>query len=139
VMLAREIAMDIHPLETILNNHEINPVRWEEIRNNPRFQMLLSQQVQEWNGALNTAERVKIKALSCIEEALPEFFAKMHAQDENLPAKVRALEVFGQLAGMGKGAAPPSGSEKFSVTINLGADQQLKISAPTPPHAVLDQ
>jgi hypothetical protein len=40
---------------------------------------------------------------------------------------------------MGKGAAPPSGSEKFSVTINLGADQQLKISAPTPPHAVLDQ
>jgi hypothetical protein len=140
VMLAREIAMDIHPLETILKNHEITQGRWQEIRNNARFIHLLQSQVEEWNGALNTAERVRIKALSCIEEALPEFFARMHAPDENLPAKVRALEVFGQLAGIGKSAqVSGNGGEKFSVTINLGQDQVLKVSAPATPPAVLDQ
>lgn len=131
VQLSREIAMDIHPLETILANHEIAQTRWEEIRRMPRFEQLLRAQVEEWNSALNTAERVKLKALSCVEEAMPEFFARMHDPKEALPAKVRALEVFGNLAGLGKGVvAGGGGGEKFSVTINLGADQQIKVSAP---------
>jgi len=138
--LAREIAMDIHPLETILRNHEITQARWNEIKDNPRFIYLLQTQMEEWNRAMNTAERVRIKALACIEEAMPEFYARMHDTNENLPAKVKALEVFGQLAGMGKSTvATNGGAEKFSVTINLGADQVLKVSAPAPAPAVLDQ
>lgn len=133
VQLAREIAMDIHPLEQILKNHEIGAARWEEIRTNPRFQALLLRQMEEWNSALNTGERVKLKALSCIEEALPEFYGRMHNPNETLPAKVKALEVFAQIAGIGKNAqgAGPSG-EKFSVVINMGDDKKLTISAPTP-------
>lgn len=134
VQLAREIAMDIHPLEQILKNHEISTQRWDEIRSNARFQGLLLKQIEEWNSALNTAERVKLKALSCIEEALPEFFGRMHDPKETLPAKVKSLEVFAQLAGLAKNGqgAVAGGGEKFSVTINLGADHQLKISAPSP-------
>lgn len=133
VLLAREIAMDIYPLDQILKNHEIPAARWEQIRLNARFQGLLLKQVEEWNSALNTGERVKLKSLACVEEALPEFYARMHDPKENLPAKVKALEVIGGLAGLGKGgqAVQGGGGERFSVTINMGADQQIKIEAPT--------
>lgn len=134
LQLAREIAMDIHPLADILANHEISTVRFEEIKLNARFQALLLSQVEEWNSALNTGERVKLKALSCIEEALPEFYARMHDPNENLPAKVKAFEVMAQVAGLSKNGqvVGVGGGEKFSVTINLGADKQLTISAPSP-------
>lgn len=126
--------MDIHPLDEILNSHEISTDRFEIIKANARFQALLRQQVEEWNSALNTGERVKLKALSAIEEAMPEFYARMHDPKETLPAKVKVLEAFSGLAGLGKNgqAAQGGGGEKFSVTINLGADKQLTISAPAP-------
>lgn len=132
VRLAREIAMDIHPIEVILKNHEVDDKKWQQIQESQRFKGLLGAAVEEWNSSLNTAERVKLKALSCIEEALPEFFGKMHDANENLPAKVKALEVFGNFAGLNAKLAQMSGvgGEKFSVTINLGADNQLKITAP---------
>lgn len=132
VRLTREIAMDIHPIEVILKNHKIDDAQWQIIQQSQRFRGLLATAVEEWSSALNTAERVKIKSLSCIEEALPEFFGKMHDPNENLPAKVKALEVFGNFAGLNAKLAQMGGNggEKFSVTINLGADNQLKITAP---------
>lgn len=131
--LAREVAMDIHPIETILVNHGLTPEKWEHIQKNARFDQLLKAAVEEWNSALNTADRVKIKALACVEEALPEFFSKMHDPNETLPAKVRSLEVFANLAGFTKNAqVVGGGGERFSVTINLGSDQQLKITSPAP-------
>lgn len=133
VVLAREIAMDIQELDVILKNHDVDQARWSQIMANPRFRMLLDQQVKEWNNALNTGERVKLKALAAIEEAMPEFFQRMHDPQENLPAKVKILEAFGNIAGLGKNQqAGPGGGEKFSVTINLGPDQQLKVSAQAP-------
>jgi hypothetical protein len=135
VQLAREIAMDIQPLEAILKSHEINENRWSEISANPRFLGYLQTAMSEWNSALNTGERVKLKALSMVEEALPEMYARMHDPRELLASKVRAMEVIGKIGGVGVtglGNTPGSGSEKFSVTINLGADQQLKISADVP-------
>ena len=140
VVLAREIAMDINELDVILKNHEIDQSRWSQIQTNPRFQMLLSQQVQEWNNALNTQERVKLKALAAIEEAMPEFFQRMHDPHENLPAKVKAFEAFGNIAGLGKNqmGGAPSG-EKFSVVINMGPDRSIKVTADndkSPPQAI---
>lgn len=132
VQLAREIAMDIHPLDHILKTHDVTEIRWAEIQNSPHFVRLLQSAVEEWNSALNTAERVKLKALSCLEESLPEFYARMHDPREALPAKVRAFEVFGNIAGLSKNGQVAGGGERFNVTINLGADKQLKISAPQP-------
>jgi hypothetical protein len=131
--LAREVAMDIHPLETILATHRVTTDKWNEIKENPRFDQFLRAALEEWNSALNTAARVKIKALACVEEAMPEFFGRMHDPNEALPAKVKSLEVFANLAGLSKNnQVVGGGGEKFSVTINLGEDQQLKISAPSP-------
>jgi hypothetical protein len=134
VQLAREIAMDIQPIDVILKTHEISDARWDEIKANYRFQKYLETSLIEWNSALNTGERVRLKALSLVEEALPEMYSRMHDPKEMLPAKVRALEVIGKIGGVGINnlGEKGGGGEKFSVTINLGSDKEITINAPVP-------
>lgn len=125
--------MDIHPIEVILQHHGLDREKWEKIQANARFNSLLTSAIAEWNSAVNTAERVKLKSLACVEESLEEFYGRMHDKTESLPAKVRALEIMGNFAGLGSKftQAQGGGGEKFSVTINLSDTNQLKISAPT--------
>jgi hypothetical protein len=136
VQLAREIAMDIYPLERILVNHKVYAAQWEEIKDNPRFQNYLRTKVEEWSSSMNTAERVKVKSLAFIEEVLPEFFARAHDPNEGLSGKVKMIETIGGFAELGKkGGFATATGEKFSVTINMGSDpgkpEQIIVSAPT--------
>jgi hypothetical protein len=126
--LAREIAWEIYPLEMILNTHKIEPQTWEIIKNLPRFQAYLESELVAWHAATNAHERVKVKTSVMIEEWLPELHARMHDRSEGLNAKIEAGKLLARLAGMGLDKANISGEggEKFSVTINLGADSQLK-------------
>lgn len=126
--LAREVAMDILPLDRILDQHQIDQNEWESITKTPRFQSLLASEKQAWESAVNSDERVRLKSLSMIEEALPEFYARMHDAREPLAAKTEVLKTIARFAGVGSNNfdAAVSG-EKLSVTINLGADHQLKI------------
>jgi hypothetical protein len=126
--LAREIAMDIRPVEEILETHKIDPENWENIQKNPYFQGILSSEVEAWQSANNTSERVKIKSLAFVEEALPEFFARAHDPKEPLPAKTDILKTIAKFAGVGGSDFNAAvGGERLSVTINLGADHQLRI------------
>ena len=126
--LAREIAMDIRPVEEILEIHKINGENWENIQKNPYFQGILSSEVEAWQSANNTSERLKIKSLAMVEEALPEFYARMHDPKEPLPAKTDVLKTIAKFAGVGGSDFNAAvGGEKLSVTINLGSDHQLRI------------
>lgn len=125
--LAREIAMDIRPLDDILSAHGIDHARWENIHSNPRFQTLLRSEVESWESATNTAERVKIKSLAFVEESLPEFFARAHDRREPLNSKVEVLKTVAKFAGVGGSVDGAVAGEKLMVTINLGADHSLKI------------
>lgn len=137
IRLAREIAMDMRPLEEILEIHEITPTNWERLRENTQFQALLRSEIEAWNSATNTSERVKIKALAFVEEALPEFYARAHDPKEPLNAKVEVLKTVAKFAGVGGSQFDASmAGEKFSVTINLGADQQLKIEKTLPTQVI---
>lgn len=121
VKLAREIAMDIYPLETILKQYSISPKRWDELQRNGKFQILLESEGAAWSTALNTHERVKLKAAAMMEEWLPELNNRMHDPDENLPAKIEAGKMLSKIAGMGMpGQADGATPERFTVTINLG-------------------
>lgn len=126
--LAREIAMDIRPVEEILTAHSISGSRWEAINASPHFQALLKSEVENWQSATNTAERVKLKSLAFVEESLPEFYARAHDRREPLSARVEVLKTVAKFAGVGNtmvdGAAV---GEKLMVTINLGSDHSLKI------------
>jgi hypothetical protein len=126
--LAREIAMDIRPLDDVLKTHGVDHYRWESISNSPRFQSLLRSEVESWESATNTAERVKIKALAFVEESLPEFFARAHDRREPLNSKVEVLKTIAKFAGVGGSNAEGIGTgERLMVTINLGADHSLTI------------
>lgn len=121
VKLAREIAMDIHPLDTILKQYSISRDTWEILKENGKFKLLLESECEAWNTATNTSERVKLKAAAMLEEWLPELNNRLHDKDEALPAKIEGAKMLTRVAGMGlpgqvEGASP----EKFTVTINLG-------------------
>lgn len=119
--------MDIRPLDDILATHGIESSEWDEISKKPAFQGLLQSEIEAWQSATNTSERVKIKTLSMVEEALPEFYARMHDQKEPLSAKVEVLKTISKFAGIGGTVEGANLGEKLTVTINLGSDHSLKI------------
>lgn len=125
--LAREIAMDLRPLPDILTMHGVSEADWEAIKQSPVFQKLLQSEVEAWEAATNTAERVKLKSLAFVEEALPEFFGRAHDPKEPLNAKVEVLKTVSKFAGVGGSVDGANIGEKLTVTINLGSDQTLKI------------
>lgn len=134
--LAREIAMDIQSLEDILKHHEVTDGQWGEIQQNPRFKEYLRGAVEEWQSATNTAERVKLKSMAFVEEALPEFFARAHDPKEPLAAKTEVLKTIAKFAGVGGSVEGALAGEKMIVTINLGADQQLRIERDVTPQVI---
>lgn len=134
VQLAREIAMNIQSIETILETHQIDDETWNKIKITPRFTSLLESETAAWNSAVNTHERVKLKSAALVEDWLPEAYARMSDPTENLNAKTELGKLVARLAGMGLSNAniTDASGERFSVTINLGGDNNLKIEKEMP-------
>jgi len=138
VKLAREIAIDHHELGDILTRYGVTELEWERIRTDPRFQSLLKTEIEAWQSAVNTHERTKLKAAAMIEEWMPEAMGRLHDKGENLSAKVELGKLIARIAGMGLNNAEINGGvgEKFSVTINLGSDNQLKFEKEVTPKVI---
>lgn len=137
VKLAREIAMDILPIEKILENHSITPETFERIKRNSYFQELLRSEIEAWQSATNTSERVRLKSLAFVEESLTEFYARAHDRSESLSAKTEVLKTVAKFAGIGVGSVDSNiVGEKFTVTINMGADQTLRIEKDANPKVI---
>jgi hypothetical protein len=130
LVIAREVAMDIFDIDQILVFTNTSPEEYAQLKELPRFQTYLRSEMEAWNSALNTHERVKIKAASQIEFALPELNNRLHDASEPLMPKVKLAELISKLAGMGAQNASINGDsgDKFTVTINLGEDRKLEIS-----------
>lgn len=132
VKLAREIAMDIQPIENILKQYSLSPDAWASLQLNGRFRSLLASEVEQWNTALNTHERVKMKAAAMLEEWLPELNNRMHDSNEALPAKIEGGKMLTRIAGMERSSEVGGGGERFTVTINLGEDSKLTFEKQLP-------
>jgi hypothetical protein len=135
--LAREVAIDLHDIETILKRYQISPETWEDIKQNRYFNDLVKSEVEAWQSALNTSERTKLKSQAMIEEWLPEAYARLHSASENLSAKVELAKLIARIAGMGIATVGTDGSvgERFTVTINLGGDK-LTYDKSLPPKVI---
>lgn len=126
--MAREIAMDILPIETIIANYGMTAHRFAVVRELPRFQQYVEHEILVWGTSLNASQRVKVKSISLIEEWLVHLNSEMHAATSTLASKVEAGKLVARLAGLGLNVAEAAGqSEQFSVTINMGDDRQVKI------------
>lgn len=137
VRLAREIAIDHFELETILKHYQIPTERWEIIKNNARFQSLLESQIADWQSATNTQERSKLKAAALLEEWFPTANMELHDRNASLSGRVELAKLLARIAGMGenRGGEVLAG-EKFSITINLGADAKLKFDKQVTPKVI---
>lgn len=133
VRLAREIAMDIHPIETILKQYSISDEAWSQLQRSTRFTTLLSTEVEAWQTALNTHERVKMKSAAMLEEWLPELYRRMHNDDEAMPAVIEAGKMLSRIAGLGlSNELTAAIGERFSITINMGPAIETYIKDVTP-------
>jgi hypothetical protein len=128
--LAREIAMDVMPLEKILELHQVSEKQFRAISKLASFKTYLEEQLRVWHGTLNTQERVRVKFLAAVEMAMPEMFARMHDENAPLTAKSDLFKAFQKGAGIGErelkeGAA----GEKVQITINLGDVKPVSVEA----------
>ncbi len=134
IQLAREIAMDHFALNEVLERYNISHGAWAFIKNNRRFIGLLEQEKTAWQSAINTHERTRFKAAAIMELFLPEASKRLHDHKEALSGKVKLAELISKLAGMGERTPEQLGDgQRFSVTINLGADHQIAIDKTVKP------
>jgi len=99
VRLAREIAMDIQPLNKILEQYAISNETWSELQRNSRFRMILACEAEAWSTAMNVHERVKVKSAAMLEEFLPELYARMNDREQAFPGGNRGRENAGEDGG----------------------------------------
>lgn len=118
--------MGIHDLDAILERAGVAADQWARVAKNKRFQGILRNEIEAWNGALNTHERVKIKSAVILEDWLPELHARLHDKDESLNSKIEGGKLAASLAGLGRQAQVGGAAENLVVTINLGADHNIK-------------
>lgn len=131
--LAREIAMDIFEMKDILLVHKLDDEQWEEISRNVKFQQMVTQMAAEWNSALNTRERIRIKAATGLESVLENYIREI--RDEKIPLGQR-VEAGKFLARIGEidtsqiiGGAGGGG---FSITMNIGSSHKTIDAVPNP-------
>ena len=121
VRLAREIAMDILPLDKILEQYSISDETWSQLQRNTKFNRLLASEVEMWTSADNTHERVKVKSAAILEEWLPQLYVRMSDDTEALPAVINAGQMLAKIAGLGNPeVVGAGGGERFVINISMG-------------------
>lgn len=122
--LAREMAMSIRPAAAVLNDYGLDETTFYEITKNPFYRRAKEQFSLEWHSALSVNERVKLISASLLEQALPKLSARM-VGNEPLAAAADVAKLFARNAGLGDVKAESKSSERFQITINLGADTEV--------------
>lgn len=132
--LAREIAMDIFPVDQVIALHQLEADEWQRIQQHPRFISMLNSMQAEWNSAANTRERVKIKSATGLESMLEVYIRDINDANIPLAQRVEAGKFLARLGELDAQRAP--GLEGGGVTINIitGKDHQpVTIEAKTIP------
>lgn len=128
--LAREIAMDIFPIGSILKLHQLGDEEWARIQEHPKFQSILTEMVQEWNSAASTLDRVRVKSATGLETVLHEFIYAIGDKDIPLNQRVEAgkfLAKLGELDGAKIGGGGAMGGQ-FAININIGGQPAHQVT-----------
>jgi hypothetical protein len=120
--LAREIAMEILPVDDILELHKLDDEQWKAIQANPQFQNTLTDMVREWNASGNTPARVRTKAATGIEAVLEVILTDVCDRTIPLNQRIEAMKLLAKLGEL-DGARDPIGGAGIAggtgVTINI--------------------
>lgn len=129
--IARELAYDILPLQTILDNHKVSPDEWEKLSKHHTFQRYLREFVEQWSTAENSAARTKLKIVSGIEESLPDMFSLLYDDNFSANARIELFKTLLQAGGLrGTERTEAAGmKDKISITINMGDGRDVTVEA----------
>ena len=118
--------MDIRELDEVLAAFQMTPAQFEAIRTDKRFDRMLQACITEWSSAVNSEQRIKMKAAVALEEAILPLFTAVTDTDQPLNHRVEGIKTLAKLSGMDDKAAGPSNAG-FSITINMGAGIAPKV------------
>jgi hypothetical protein len=121
--LAHELARDIHPLETVLQQFKIDPDYFgQHIIDHPLFKQKFMEATALWQGSNKAKERASTKAALLFEEWLPEADRLFHDTQQPMSAKIEAMKLLAKIGQLdqsdSKGVAA---GERVVVNINLSA------------------
>lgn len=121
--LAREVARDLVPLDTILERFKLSEDDYQRIIKHPLFAQRLQEEVDIWAASTPMAivERIGAKAATMIEESLVEVYSLIHDKSQPMSAKIEALKWASRISGIGEresAVAQPLGERvKFNIYI----------------------
>jgi hypothetical protein len=119
--LAAGLAKDMEDTDKLLERLGFTREDYNELAETRAFKTVLNQALSEWEGASNTHKRIRLKAATNIEQALPHFFHAMTDDKEPLSSRVKAFEVVARVGNLGNpDVIPPGGGQFFKLEINLG-------------------
>lgn len=118
--LARNIAMDMHPLEDILTYLGISVRQFDQWREHPRFLMYLRTEREAWESATNTHERTKLKAATIMEQFMLQAHTELADRKTPLNQRVELGKLISKIAGMGEPKVVNGGEGGFRLQINIG-------------------
>jgi hypothetical protein len=124
--LAREMAMNIRNYKDIFADFDITEEDYYEIAKNSFYKKIKDQFTTEWNSTLSTEDRVRIGSLAYYEQLIPEITRRALDANEPLPAATEVGKLLAKTAGIGDPKVEKNTSERFVITINLGADTEGK-------------
>jgi hypothetical protein len=119
--LAAGLAKDMEDTDKLLERLGFTREDYNELAETRAFKTVLNQALSEWEGASNTHKRIRLKAATNIEQALPHFFHAMTDDKEPLSSRVKAFEIVARVGNLGNpDVIPPGGGQFFKLEINLG-------------------
>lgn len=128
--LARELTINAKPASEVLRDYGLTIGEFHEIEQNEFFRRTFEQMLIDWNSVTSTADRIRLFSATAIEQALPVLADRMKNREEPLEATVSVGKFLARNAGIGEPEREQTNQERFVITINLGADQKIKIDKP---------
>jgi hypothetical protein len=138
--LAMQVAMDIKERHDILKDAVLTQAQFDFLEStNDFYKNAYHNACLEWHAPLSTQERIKVEAAAILEDSLLELGARMRTRAEGLPGVVEAAKLFAKIAGVGEPEARTSSpGERFTINIDLGADQKIALSASPAPQQIAE-
>jgi hypothetical protein len=137
--LAYELARNLKPPAEVYKFFGITEDQFKEhIDPNPWFKRVLEAAMIEWASTGSTKTRIQMQAMLALEQGIIPLTARMMDDESDLGKAVEVAKLLAKVAGLDTPAQSGNPGEKFTIQINLGADQSVKIEkeinpAPAPP------
>lgn len=117
--VARGLALDIYPLDQILEAAEVQLRDFNKWQTNPRFIEYLTTERDAWQSAGNTPERAKLKAGILVEEFMIQAHSELHDKKTPLNQRVELFKQLCKVAGMETSTPAGGAGGGFSLQINI--------------------